>query len=130
MAELLVRVVDKTNPNDPVVDAHLLKRGDVVAVCPDGHPWSERERSAEYWQIVRVAGVSVATLLHLVAEDVSRDPGRSRRRVVSLDLDRVRSEKRLALASGLNAPHLDMSLSEVRAIETERPRRAGGVVEL
>ena len=36
---------------------HDMVRGQVVAAMPDGHPWSERERSRPHWQIVRVIGL-------------------------------------------------------------------------
>jgi len=42
MAELLIRLKNNTNP-DPVKDRMCYKRGDVVVVMPDGHPWGNSE---------------------------------------------------------------------------------------
>lgn len=68
MAEMLVRVVDRSN-NDPLLDARLTKRGDVIAICDDGHAWSALERSGTPWIIVRVPGATVADLSAFVAEE-------------------------------------------------------------
>jgi hypothetical protein len=89
MAEMLVRVVDKVNTDDPVLDSKCLKRGMVVAICPDGWPWSDAERGAPYWRIVKVPGAAVGDLsAYLVAE--LGDPTQNRflqLRGFKLDLD-------------------------------------------
>lgn len=45
---------DKTNPNDAILDAMCHKQGDVVVVVPDGHPWTEKEKTNPDWRIIRV----------------------------------------------------------------------------
>jgi len=60
MAELLVRVVDKVNPNDPDLDLQCLKRGDVVAIGEDGWPWSGKELSNPDWKVMYFPGASVS----------------------------------------------------------------------
>ena len=133
MAELLVRVIDKVHETDSVLNALLLKHGDVVSVRPDGHPWSTREKTSPYRQIVKVPGAKVSDLAHLAREDSDPDPKKSRRRIVSLDphvFAAIRSERTHGILSGEFSPYIEMTLQEIRAIEIERPRRIGGVVEL
>jgi hypothetical protein len=50
--EFLLRVVDKGAAVD------FAKRGDVIAACADGWPWSALELSWDEWRIVSVLGVS------------------------------------------------------------------------
>jgi len=69
MAEMLLRVVDKINDTDPVLDAHCTKRGDVIVICPDGWPWSATERTNPDWKIVKVPGVAVDALTGFLAEE-------------------------------------------------------------
>jgi hypothetical protein len=49
--EILVRVVDKYQP-DPEKNHLVSKRGDVIAVCPDGWGWSLEERTSPDWRII------------------------------------------------------------------------------
>jgi len=50
--EILVRVIDKEQP-DPVLNPLVSKRGDLIVSMPDGHGWSELERTEDYWRIIR-----------------------------------------------------------------------------
>lgn len=70
MAELLVRTVDKPLTGDPYVDRHRSGRGCVIAIAPDGHPWSEAERTAAYWRIVKLPGVAPSLLSQFSAPDL------------------------------------------------------------
>jgi hypothetical protein len=59
-------------------DRRQLKRGQVVAAMPDGHPWSERERAATFWRIVRVDGLlpveaEALTMRHRAAPIINID---------------------------------------------------------
>ena len=45
--EVLLRVVDKG------VAIECSKAGDVIAICPDGWPWSQEELTRDEWRIVR-----------------------------------------------------------------------------
>lgn len=56
--EMVIRVVDKVNPDDAGLDAMLLKRGDVVDIQADGWNWSGRERTNPAWIIVSVPNMS------------------------------------------------------------------------
>jgi hypothetical protein len=66
MAELLVRVVSKLNPDDVYKDVKLTKRGDVIMVVPDGWGWSIEEKTNPDWRIVKWPSetvVNASTLL-------------------------------------------------------------------
>jgi hypothetical protein len=90
MAELLVRVVDRVGAN-VYQDAKLTKRGDVIAVCPDGWPWGTTELANPEWRIVRVPGVAPEALAYLTAEEIeSAETKGSRvlqRRAFKFDVD-------------------------------------------
>lgn len=70
MAELLVRTVDKEASGDPYVDRHRSGRGCVIAIMPDGHPWSEAEKNAPYWRIIKLPGVRPELLTQFTAPDL------------------------------------------------------------
>lgn len=76
MCELLVWVMDKEPAGDPVTDLHRPRRGDVIVACPDGHPWSQAERTHPRWVIIKVPGMTLAegeALTHMEPGDgVSR----------------------------------------------------------
>ena len=57
MCELLFRVVDKA-PGQ--IGASLA--GDVIVVCPDGHPWSAAEQANPDWRIVKLPGLDAALM--------------------------------------------------------------------
>ena len=56
--ELLIRVVDKVNPDDANLNKQLTKRGDVIAIMPDGHNWGTKELSNPDWRIVRMPSLT------------------------------------------------------------------------
>ena len=74
MAELLIRVVDRTNPDDATRDAVLAKRGDVIEVKEDGAFWSPRERTNPDWRILSLPNVPVATARILTAAELPSGP--------------------------------------------------------
>lgn len=88
MAELLVRVVDKTHP-DAAADVGCLKRGDVIAVCPDGWRWGNAELRNPAWRILRVPGAPEAfdALLSPEVPDLGAEDGPRRKRGFRLDID-------------------------------------------
>ncbi len=59
MAEMLVRAVDKINPDSQAKDARCLKRGDVVVVVPNDWPWSVKEQTDPQWRIVRAPDMTM-----------------------------------------------------------------------
>lgn len=54
MAELLVRVIDKIN-DDFYKNCQCTKRGDVIAVKPDGWLWSSEELRNPDWRIIKTS---------------------------------------------------------------------------
>jgi len=59
MAEFLIRVQDKVNPDSPYKDVKCMKRGDVISVCPDGWVWSVLELTVPHLRIVKCAGMAL-----------------------------------------------------------------------
>lgn len=90
MCEILVIAHDKTNPNDTVKDAKLYKRGDVVVVVEDGHPWGDKDRSLALFRIVKLPNVTpseASMWLGREPETNPRQPSRMlQRRLWTLDL--------------------------------------------
>lgn len=67
MSAILVSLIDKHNPNDPALCAQCHKRGDGIVVMPDGHAWSERERTHAGWRILGLPLVSESAASALLA---------------------------------------------------------------
>lgn len=93
MADLLIRIRDKESSGDAETDALQFKRGDVIAVMPTPHPWSERERTNPDWRILRLPNIDAADLSALLRPEnetqaVAR-PRLMRKRNAALDLDSV-----------------------------------------
>ena len=74
MAELLVRVVSKVNPADPFKDVKLTKRGDVIAVQPDGWGWGREELRHPDWRIFRWPSVSVSEASVFLSPELPTEP--------------------------------------------------------
>lgn len=70
MAEMLVRTVDKPLSGDPYTDRHRSMRGCVITIMPDGHPWSQEERNAPFWRIVKFPGLAFSQLSQFLAPEV------------------------------------------------------------
>lgn len=79
MAEALIRVVDKDQP-DPILSVLSSKRGDVISVCPDGWAWSQEERTNPDWRIVSVAGILDSAVQTMLLPDYDPTTGKVRRR--------------------------------------------------
>jgi hypothetical protein len=91
MCELLVRVVDKVNPNCPYADAQCTKRGDVIVVVEDGWQWGREEVNNPTYQIVRVPGVPAEQAASFLSQEIGDSPVKSkmlRKRGFSFDLSR------------------------------------------
>lgn len=72
MAELLVRIVDKTS-TDPYLNAQLTKRGDVIVVVEDGHRWGRDELANTEWKIIKVPGVKASDVSGFLAPEPNGD---------------------------------------------------------
>ncbi len=90
MAELLVRVKDKVNA-DFYLDCQCMKRGDVVHVGEDGHPWSKEEQTNPIWRILKVPDMDMATARTYLTPEVNTDPKSPsktlQKRMFKIDLD-------------------------------------------
>jgi hypothetical protein len=79
MCELLIRVRDKVNEDDPYLDAQCLKRGDVVVVVEDGWQWGRQELSNPDWRILQLPNVSVMQAQAFLGQEVNDDPAQPSR---------------------------------------------------
>ncbi len=89
--QLLVRVVDKTNPDNPALDAKLTKAGDVIVVKNDGETWGLQEINNPEWRIIHCRGMTEDQALTLVHPELPTREGSGllRRRAVRLDVARL-----------------------------------------
>jgi len=87
--ELLVRIVDKVNP-DFYLNLGCSKRGDVIVVKPDGWAWGSDELSNPQWRILQVPNLTLEEAEALAAPEVLQ-AGNSKetlqKRGFKLDLD-------------------------------------------
>jgi len=60
MAELLVRNIDKINPNSAELNMQCFKRGDVIVVQEDGWGWSPAELAGSPWTVIKFPDGSVS----------------------------------------------------------------------
>ena len=106
MAELLVRVVDKVN-DDPYLDCHCTKRGDVIVIAPDGWSWGREELTNPHWRIVKAPNISVddaSAFLGPELETNPQNPSRVRqKRGFKLGLERLPPNWALWLADDTRA---------------------------
>lgn len=126
MAELLIRVIDKTS-TDPYLDAKCLKRGDVVDIRPDGWVWGRFEYSDPQWRILRLPGIAAQDLSAFLAEEVDTDPAQPsavlQARAFRLDIDSP-----LLAGSWLDDEtravrkhRADLTLEQVLSLKIEKP---------
>lgn len=74
MAELLLRVVDKVNPDDPYKDVQLTKRGDVVTALPDGWAWSSEEQRNPHWRILKWPSLTLSAATVFLSPEIDSKP--------------------------------------------------------
>jgi len=74
MSELLIRIVDKVNPNDPALDLQCLKRGDVVTIGEDGWGWSAKELANSDWKVMYFPGASMSAAQSYLAPELPNGP--------------------------------------------------------
>lgn len=115
MAELLVRVRDKTSP-DLYKDVRLTKRGDVIVVMPDGWTWGSGELTNPDWRIVKLPNVSLDEAEAMTAGELPADPkvpSRTlQRRAFSFDLDNLPQSVAAFIADDTRAsPALTVNLT-------------------
>lgn len=90
MAELLIRVTDKVNP-EFYKNTKCTKRGDVIVVHENGWPWGRDELTAPFWRIVKHDELSVSEASAFLAPQFDTDPQHPSRtllrRAFKLNLD-------------------------------------------
>lgn len=116
MAELLIRVVDKIG-DDVYLDSKCLKRGDVVVAREDGWQWSDEERSAPFWRIVVIKGMSLTEAEVFTSPELPDDP-----LVVSKTL------RKRAFKFNLDHPDLPKEFKDV--VDDHERKDAALVIEL
>lgn len=91
--QLLVRVVDKINPKDPVKNAQLTKAGDVIVYKPDGQEWGTEELNNPDWRIIHVPDMTEEHAISLVSSELPVDlhnPSHMlQRRAMKLDIKKL-----------------------------------------
>lgn len=91
MAEILLRVTDKTHQTEP---NRVTKRGDIIVVQADGWPWSRAEQTLSFWRIIKLPNITVAQAKNaMLAAGTRTDPTESLitvpLRAFRLDLDTI-----------------------------------------
>ena len=91
MAEFLLRVVDKVNPDSLYRDVKCTKRGDIIVVKEDGETWGKDQKILPQYRIIKVPGMDVSEARAWVAPELDTDPQQPSRtlqaRKFTLDLD-------------------------------------------
>jgi hypothetical protein len=124
MAEFLIRVHDKVNAEDPVKNRRCSKRADVIVACPDGHPWSEFERTLPYWRIVKVPGMPMDEAEAFTASEpgARRSDPELRSRAFRFDLDALSNQAWLADDSR-KVPAITLNHDDARSFKKLKPQR-------
>jgi hypothetical protein len=115
MCELLVRVIDKVNADDPYLDAQCTKRGDVIVAVPDGWEWGRAELDDPQYSIVRVPLVPLAVGESFLGREFNTNPSAPsrmlQRRAFRLDID------------ALPADTATMTADDIMARKVRKPKR-------
>jgi hypothetical protein len=99
MCEIYVRVVERSDVAalSPERQVTFLHAGDAVAICPDGHPWTKRERNSPEHIIFQLSGVRVEEMAHLLHSEEERfSPVRTEK----VDFDKLPTDIRRELPDG------------------------------
>jgi hypothetical protein len=85
--ELLIRIRDKNHPTDANLNRQLTKRGDVIAIQPDGWNWGVRELTNPDWRIISVPNLTRRQEEQLLEGDSYSLDDFPRKRKRQFDLD-------------------------------------------
>lgn len=130
MAEILLRVRDKSNPDDIYKDVRLTKRGDVIVAMPDGHPWGSGELGNPDWRILKLPDVSLTEADAMTTEELPADPQAPsrtlQRRAFSFDIDNLPQSAAAFIADDTRATPaltLAMTVPQFRALKKRKAVR-------
>lgn len=73
MVEILICVRSDANP-DLYIDCQRPKRGDVIAIGPDGNPWGQGELTNPDWRIFSMPSELMADAESLISPEMPVDP--------------------------------------------------------
>lgn len=127
MCEMLVRVVDKVN-DDPYLDAQCTKRGDVIAIQPDGWVWGTEELRNPEWRIIKIPGVPVVQAASFLGPEMDLDPANPsrvlQRRAFRLDVDALPDPRgQMGDSKRRNPLHrVNMGHDALMALKVAKPR--------
>lgn len=123
--ELLVRIRDKINLNDPYFHDMLTKRGDVIVVKSDGHAWGKEEIANPEWIIIRVP-LSRSEAEALLAGTLISNGDRQilrRKREFRLNVDALPARLQTAMTydGKRTATVVDATVTEIRGVREQKP---------
>lgn len=93
MAEILLKARDHVS-SDPSLNKQLYKRGDIVCIQPDNHPWTPTERDRKLFCIIHVPRVKPAALQDLLVN------GQNHRRKRWVDLESIPMDAQKQIRKG------------------------------
>lgn len=130
MCEMLVRVVDKINRDDPYLDAQCTKRGDVIVICEDGWAWSGAELKNPDWRVIKIPKVSVLEAQAFLQPEIDSDPKNPskvlQRRAYKVDLEHAElAPVKMVLddaARKTETALVDLTFEQLQAVKVQKPR--------
>ena len=72
--QILLRIRDKINSDNLLLDAKCLKRGDVVTAVGDSHVWGSGELTNPDWRIIKAVNLTREATDSMVGEEAETDP--------------------------------------------------------
>ena len=112
--QLLVRVISKTNPKDPVLDSKLTKAGDVIVFKQDGEEWGVEEVKNPDWRIISVPKMTEEQAIALISPELPPTLDKTypllQRRAMKLDITQLD-----ALAAGMISADQTAKIQQIDA---------------
>jgi hypothetical protein len=91
--EALVMPADQ-KASDPVEDARAsLKAGDVIAIFPEGHPWSDTEKTSYLIVKIKTTQENAQKLLQPVTKEIKNNAKNPDRKDMGPEMEAVRARK-------------------------------------
>jgi len=133
--QLVVRVFNKYDGDDPALIAKMMARGDVIEVVADNHEWGRLDLTNPSWAILR-APISKAKAEAMKSADQDEFDPMGRIRAFHLDLEELirrgypipTIEEAIATREAIAAEAEGQSRSEVK--HSERYARATPIIDI